>query len=51
MIKLLDFKPGCTNTIKVTFIRNTGYLDVTNNSPETLIFSKDETVVNPRCIA
>ena len=44
MTKLLDLKTSCTNTIKVKFIRNTGYLDVSNNSSETLIFSKDETM-------
>ena len=42
MIKLLDLKTGCTDTIKVKLIRNTGYLNVTNNSSETLIVSKDE---------
>ena len=42
MTKLLDLKTGCTNTIKVKFIGNTGYLDLTNNSSGTLIFIKDE---------
>ena len=42
MVKLLDLKTDCTNTIKGKFMRNTGYLDVTNNSSETLILSKDE---------
>ena len=43
--KLLDVKTGSTKSkIKVKFIRNTGSLDITNNSPETLIFSKNETV-------
>ena len=42
IIKLLDLKTGCTNTIKVQFIRNTGLLYVTNNSSKTLIFRKDE---------
>ena len=42
MIKLLDLKIGCTNTIKGKFILNTEFLDVTNNSSETLIFSKDK---------
>ena len=32
MIKLLDLKTGCTNTIKMKFIRNTRHLDVTNSS-------------------
>ena len=30
MIKLLDFNIGCTDTIKVKFIRNTGFHDVNN---------------------
>ena len=42
MIRLLDLKTGCASTIKLKFIRNTGYLDVSNNSLEKLIFSKDE---------
>ena len=42
MIKLIDLKTGCTNTIKLKFVRNTGFLNVTNNSSEPLIFSKDE---------
>ena len=33
---------GCTDTIKVKFIRNTEFLDVTNNSSETHIFSENE---------
>ena len=44
MIKLFDYKTGCTNMIKVTFIRNTRFLEVTNNSSAPLIFGKDETV-------
>ena len=44
MLKLLYLKAGSTNTIKVKFIRNTGFHDVTNNSSETLIFSKDEAI-------
>ena len=32
MIRLPDVKSDCTNTIKVKFIRNTGFLDITNNS-------------------
>ena len=42
MIKLLYLKTGCATTIKVKFIRNTGYLDVTDNSSDTLIFHRDE---------
>ena len=42
MIKLNYLKTGCTNMIKVKFIRNIGYLDVTNNSSETFTFSEDE---------
>ena len=44
LFKLLDLKTGCTNTIKVKFIRNLGFLDVTNNSSALLIFTKDETL-------
>ena len=44
MIKLLDLKTGCTNTIKVKFVRNTEFLNVTNNSSELLIFNKDELI-------
>ena len=39
MIKLLDLKTGCTNTIKVKFISDTGFLDVANYSSEILTFS------------
>ena len=39
MTKILDLKTGCTNMLKVKFIRNTGFLDVTNNLSEPL--SKD----------
>ena len=42
MMKLLDLKTCFMSTIKVRFIRNTGYLDVTNNSSESPTFSKDE---------
>ena len=42
MIQQLDLKTGCTKMIKVTFIRNTGFLDVTIKSTEPLIFSKDK---------
>ena len=42
MIKLLDLKTGCTNIIKRKFIGDTGFLDTTSNSLETLIFSKNE---------
>ena len=42
LIKLCGLKTGCTNTVKVKFIRNTEFLDVTNSSSETPIFSKDE---------
>ena len=52
MVKLHDLKTGCTNTVKVKYIRNMGYLDVTNKSSETLVFSKDEAlgVVNLKSI-
>ena len=42
MIKLLDLKTVGINNIKVLFIRNVGLLDVTNNFPKQLIFSKNE---------
>ena len=42
MIKLRDFKTGSTNAVKEKYVRNTGFLNVTNNSSETLIFTKDE---------
>ena len=45
MITLLDFKTCHTNAIKVKFIRNTGYIDVANNSSEIHIFSKDDAIV------
>ena len=32
----------------MTFIRNTGFHDVTNNSSETFIFSTDEALVDLR---
>ena len=41
MTKLPNLKT-CTNSMKVKFFRNTGYHDVTNNSLEMLIFSKDK---------
>ena len=52
MIKLLDFKIGCTHMTKVKFMRNTGFLDITNNSSEPLSFGKDKAlgVVDPRSI-
>ena len=52
MFKLLELKAGCTNMIKVKFVRDTGFIDVTNNSLEPLIFSKDEVmgIVDLRCI-
>ena len=34
MIKLLNVKTECTDMIKVKCIRNTGFLNVTNNSNE-----------------
>ena len=37
MIKLLDLNTGCTNKIKGKFIRNTGFLGVTNKSSEPII--------------
>ena len=42
MIKLLDLRTVCTNTNKMKFIRNTGFLDITNNSSEPPIFGKQE---------
>ena len=42
IIKILELKTSCTNTIKVRFIRNTGFHDVTNNSSEPLLFTMDE---------
>ena len=42
MIKLINLKTGCINTIKVKFIGTIGFADVTNNSLETLIFSNDQ---------
>ena len=32
MIKQLDHKAGCTNMIKVKYVRNTGFPYVTNNA-------------------
>ena len=34
IIKQLDLKTVCTNPIKAKFIRNTGYLNASNNSSE-----------------
>ena len=42
MIELLDHKTGCTNMIKVKFVRKTGFFDITNNSSESIICNKDE---------
>ena len=42
MIKLLHLTTGCINTVMVKFIRNTGFLEVTTNLSEPLIFSKKE---------
>ena len=44
MIKLLDLKTGSINIIKVKCIMDFGFLDVTNNASETLIFSEDEAI-------
>ena len=44
MIKLLNHKIGCTNKIKVKCVRNHEFLDVINNSSETIIFNNDETL-------
>ena len=44
MIKLLDLKTGCTNTINVKFIRNTGYPDIPNSLSVALVFIKDEAI-------
>ena len=35
MIILLDLKTGCANMIKGKFLRNTGFLNVTNKSSKT----------------
>ena len=45
MIKILNIKTDCTNTMKIKFISSTGYLDVTNNSLGTLFIRKDEGLV------
>ena len=52
MIKLLDPNTGCRNTINMKFIRNIGFLYVTNNSSEPHIVSKVEAlgVANLRAI-
>ena len=52
MIKLLDLKTGCANKIKMKFVKNTAFLDVTTNSSKPLIFSEDEAlgIVDLRCI-
>ena len=51
MIKLLDLKMGCADTINVKFIRNTVFLDVTYSSSETHIFSDEAmSVVDLRSI-
>ena len=42
MIKLINVKTGCTNMIKVKFIRNDRFLGAANNSSEPLIFTKHE---------
>ena len=39
---LPNHKTSCTNMINVKYVRNTGKLDVTNSSPELIIFKKDE---------
>ena len=41
IIKILELKTGYTNTIKVKFIKNTRFLDETNNSSQTCISSTD----------
>ena len=52
MIKLLDIKTRCAYIIKVKFVRNTEFLDITNNSSGLLIFSEDEAlgVVDQRSV-
>ena len=42
MIILLDLKTGCANMIESKLTRNVGFLDITNNSLELHIFSKNE---------
>ena len=42
MIKLHIHKTVCTNMIEVKVLRNTGFLDLINNSLEPIIFYKDE---------
>ena len=42
MIKFLDLKISSNNMVKVKFIKNVGFLDVTKNSSELLISSTDE---------
>ena len=44
IVKLLDLKMGGVNKIKVKVIRNVGFLDVTNNSSEQLIFNRSESL-------
>ena len=39
VIKLHDYK-SFTNMIKLKFVRNTGFLDVTSNSSESIIFDR-----------
>ena len=50
MIQVFDIKNGCANTIKIKFVINAGYLDETSSSLETLIFHKDESVVDQKFI-
>ena len=42
MIKLLDLKSGYTNMIKVKFMRNTGFIKVSNKYTDPLIFNEKE---------
>ena len=44
MLKSFDLKTGGINPVKVKFNRNVRFLDVTINSSEQLIFSKNESL-------
>ena len=42
MVKLLDLKTGSTNTMKVNFVKNIRFLNVTNISSEQCFICKDD---------
>ena len=40
--KMIDKEGRCTIVLKLKFVRNCAYLDVVNNTPETVIFNPDQ---------